>query len=243
VVNYSAELIFFHAEISLREKFKLSHGMRKEKLMHATLKLMRSEMRRCRGINRLLCKINFNDFLKFKNMKTFKNSPNNQREDIVVGIGAVVSVVEQERVLLLVHKQRWSSSARARDDADIGAVPESFGRSASNGLRSIRALAPHVARKVGPLDHALRARHTGRQPDFVAKHLLLLRLGRNFEANVATVDDQQREPIEALLVGLLSSVVVGAQIHLEATQMIRRQLDLDLDFLHTKKHTRCSSAP
>lgn len=155
----------------------------------------------------------------------------NQREDVVLGIGTIVAVVEQEGILLLGDEDRRSSGSGARVDADVGAVAERLGGSAADGLRSVGALAPHVAGVVSPLDDALRARHARRQPDLVAEHLLLLRLGRNFEADAAGVGDEKRVALEALLRRLLEAVVVGTQVHLEPSQMVRRQLNLHLDFL------------
>lgn len=114
------------------------------------------------------------------------------------------------------------SRARVRVDADVGAIPERFSLTASNFLGAIRACTPHVPGVVCPLNDTLRARDALWQLYFVYERSLLFGFVGNKEAHRTTFRHQQRITIKAFLCGLVSGVVIGAQVHLEAPVMVCR---------------------
>lgn len=103
-----------------------------------------------------------------------------------------VPVVEQEGVVLLDEGGRQTGGAGG--DGHVGAVAERLGQTAADRLGAVGAGAPHVARVVGPLQHALRARHVGWQTHTVPEHLLLLRVEGDGEDGIARSGYVKRVP-------------------------------------------------
>lgn len=59
---------------------------------------------------------------------------------------------------ILIQKSRWYPTGTG-DDAHVGAVPESFWSSTSDGFCTVFTGAPHVSCVIVPLNDALRARY------------------------------------------------------------------------------------
>lgn len=93
---------------------------------------------------------------------------------------------------------------------------------ATDGLRSVRTASPHIARIVGPLENALRAGDVWRQSHAIPEDALLLRFFGNVETMFAAARQYERIPVEAVLGRLERWVVVGAQQHFEATEVVGR---------------------
>ena len=104
--------------------------------------------------------------------------------------------------------------------------------SASDCLGPVVALAPSVARGVGPLDDTLAAGHPLGQAHRVAEVGCLGSADGHVVLGLRrVVGHGQRVGVHALLGGDLAVVVEGAQLQLEVAPVVRRQLNVNLDVL------------